>query len=347
MSAPRYATLLAGYGYAGSKLHAPLIGAEGGLDLQAVVSSDPGKVAADRPGLQVYPDLATALAARRFDLVVLATPDRAHAEGARAALEAGAAVVVEKPFALTLAEARELTALARARSRGLFVFHNRRFDSDFLTLKDLMDRGALGEIRLFESRFDRYRPMVRERWREAAGAGVFNDLAPHLIDHALALFGPPDGVFADFAMLRPGALAVDDFRLILDYPSRRVLLSASMSASGAGLRFRVDGEKAAYIKHGLDAQEGRLVAGLAPDAPGFGDDLEPGLLIDPATGARRPADPAPGRWRDFYAEVAEALSGRGRGPSPAEEALLVVEVMETARASAREGRRMAFAPVKD
>lgn len=128
-----------------------------------------------------------------IDLIVIPTPNDTHFPLAKAALEAGKHVIVDKPFTVTLSQARELDALAKSFGRVLSVFHNRRWDSDFLTVKALLNEGTLGEILFFESHFDRFRPQVRNRWREQAGpgSGIWYDLAPHLLDQAVNLFGLP------------------------------------------------------------------------------------------------------------------------------------------------------------
>lgn len=141
-----------------------------------------------------------------IDLIVIPTPNDTHFPLAKAALEAGKHVVVDKPFTVTLSQARELDALARSLGRVLSVFHNRRWDSDFLTLKAMLAEGVLGEVAYFESHFDRFRPQVRDRWREQGGpgSGIWYDLAPHLLDQAINLFGLPVSMTVDLAQLRPG-----------------------------------------------------------------------------------------------------------------------------------------------
>src|SRR3954462_14666444 len=186
-----------------------------------------------------------------LDLVVIATPNDTHADLARRALEAGRHVVVDKPFTLTLAEARELAHLAARAGRVLSVFHNRRWDADFLTLRRLVADGTLGEVLALESRFDRFRPEVRKRWREAAipGGGLWYDLGPHLVDQALRLFGPPSAVYGDLARQREGAEAVDYAHVLLRYPRLRVILHAGMLVPGETPRFTLHGTLGSYVKH--------------------------------------------------------------------------------------------------
>ncbi|HEX4932974.1 MAG TPA: oxidoreductase, partial [Gemmatimonadaceae bacterium] len=254
---------LVGFGFAGRMFHAPLIAAAEGLRLHTIVSSQGATVREAWPAARVVADYAAALADPAVDLVVLATPNAEHARQAHAALEAGKHVVVDKPFTVTVAEAEGVVAHAERAGRVLSVFHNRRWDSDFLTVRKLIADGALGEVTYFESRIDRYRPVVRDRWREraGAGAGLWYDLGPHLVDQALVLFGPPQEVVADLAIQREGAQVDDYFHVVLKYPRLRVVLHASMLAAANDLRFAVHGTRGSYVKLGTDPQEAVLRSG--------------------------------------------------------------------------------------
>ena len=329
---------LIGYGYSGRTFHAPLIRAVPGLDLRLIGSSDPARVAADLPGVAVIADPSAVATADTVDLVVIAAPNDTHAPLARAALAAGKHVVVDKPFTLDLAEARALRAEAGSRNRLLAVFHNRRWDSDFLTVRAAIADGLIGPVRHWESRFDRFRPQVRDRWREGdgPGSGIWYDLGPHLLDQALLLFGLPDRVTANLARLRPGARADDWAHVVLDYPDLRVVLQASMLVAGGSPRFVAHGEAGSLIKHGADRQEQQLLAGLAPGAPGWGADPD-ALEIHDGAGRVRHGPAMPGDQRRFYQGVAEAIA---RGPvddAPALEAVRVMACLEAARMSARTG----------
>jgi predicted dehydrogenase len=334
---------LVGYGYVGKTFHAPLIASTPGMRLAGIVSSRPDDVAADWPETTVHPTLE-ALLATKPDLVVIATPNDLHEPQARAALEAGCAVVVDKPFTLTVAEAEGLKTLADQKGLLLSVFHNRRWDGEFLTLRDLIASGALGTIRRFESHIDRYRPQVRDRWREnaAPGAGLWFDLGPHLVDQALQLFGWPEGITADLAILRPGGKVTDYFHVVLRYPGLRVILHADMTTPAADLRMAVQGDTAGWIKTGMDVQEDQLKAGMAPGAPGWGVDPRPGRLTDGATGA---SVETPGRAGDqgaYYAAVGAALRGEGENPVTADEAIQVMRIIEAGLLSAEERREISL-----
>jgi predicted dehydrogenase len=340
---------LAGYGLAGKVFHAPLIEATEGLRLVTVVSSDPAKVHADLPGAAVAPDLGEALRDPAIDLVVIATPDALHAEQALAALDAGKSVVIDKPFAPTLAEAEAVAARAAERGLMVSVFHNRRWDADFLTLRRLIAEGALGEIVQFESHFDRYRPQRTGLWKERRDAGVWQDLGPHLVDQALQLFGLPDGVAADLGVQKAGGVSPDYAHVLLRYGARRVILHMSQLAPAHGLRFAVHGTRGSYIKHGLDVQEGQSRAGLKPQAADWGRDPLPGRLVRVGEDGPEPEAEianARGAYPRFYEGVRDAVLGRAANPVPPDEALAVMRVLEAGRVSAAERREVALEPME-
>ncbi len=329
---------LIGYGYAGRTFHAPLLRAEPRFHLHTIVSSKGEQVLAEQAGVAVCSDPAQALANPAIDLVVIASPNDSHFPLAEQALQAGKHVVVDKPFTTTATEARLLQVLAGQRQRLLSVFHNRRWDADFLTLRQLLDAGTLGQISLFESRFERYRPQVQVRWRESAvaGGGLWYDLGPHLLDQALQLFGTPQALHADLATQRNGAVATDYFHVTLHYPRLRVLLSASCLVSGGSPRFAVHGALGSYVKYGLDTQEVQLKAGGQPGAAGWGDDPLPGLHYVQQDGEPHghAVPMLAGDYRRYYAGIAAAILDGAANPVPASEAALVMELIELGIASA-------------
>jgi predicted dehydrogenase len=335
---------LIGYGYAGRTFHAPLIHAEPRLRLHTIVSSKGEQLLAEQPGVQVVSDTAQALANPAIDLVVIASPNDCHYPQAEAALRAGKHVVVDKPFTTTLDEARQLQVLASHHQRLLSVFHNRRWDADFLTLRQLLDSGRLGQISLFESRFERYRPQVQARWRESAvaGGGLWYDLGPHLLDQALQLFGMPHALHADLAAQRSGAVATDYFHVSLHYPHLRVLLSASCLVSGGSPRFAVHGTQGSYVKYGLDTQESQLKRGEKPGCAGWGHDPQPGLHYVQQDGqpSSRAVAMQPGDYRHYYAGVAAAILDDAANPVPASQAIDVMQLIELANASATQGHTL-------
>lgn len=333
---------LIGYGYAGKTFHTPLIAATPRLALTLVASSDAGKVHADLPDVEVVADPLRAIGDERIDLVVVATPNDSHAPLARAALEAGRHVVVDKPFTATLAEARELAALATQQQRLLSVFHNRRWDSDFLGVRQVIDDDLIGAVTHFESHFDRFRPQVRKRWREQAGAGsgLWFDLGPHLVDQALQLFGLPDRVTASFATQREDAQTEDWAHVVLDYGARRVLLHGSMLAAGGSARFTVHGNRGSLVKPGMDPQEVQLLRELRPGDADWGVDDDALLLYDGSDAPPRRLPTPPGDQGRYYSAIRDALAGHGDNPVTPLQAVAVMAVLETATKAAHSGRTM-------
>ena len=332
VTAPVHVALV-GYGFVGKTFHAPLIASVDGLVLHSVVSSNPEAVHADFPEARVVPTLEAALVDPAVDLVVIATPNTLHAPQAHTALAAGRHVVVDKPFTVTVAEAREdVIAHATRAGRVLSVFHNRRWDSDFLTLRAVLHEGALGVVTQFESHFDRYRPDVRRRWREQAGpgAGLWFDLGPHLVDQALQLFGAPLGINADIAVQRDNAETDDYFHVQLRYPRLRVVLHGSALMAAHDLRYAVHGTRGSFMKQGLDSQEDALKAVRTPGDAHWGVDPRPGTLVlaegDDLTS--RTIDGPPGNYRAYYEGVRDAIRGTGPNPVPATDALQVMRLIE-------------------
>lgn len=331
---------LIGYGYASKTFHAPLIAGTPGMTLAAISSSDAAKVHADWATTPVVPSPQHLFDDPGIDLIVIPTPNDTHFPLAKAALQAGKAVVVDKPFTLTLEEARELDALAQQTGLLLSVFHNRRWDSDFLTLKQLIAEGTLGEVVYVESHFDRYRPEVRNRWREQAtvGGGIWYDLGPHLIDQALSLFGQPASITVDLAQLRAGAQATDYFHATLSYPQRRVVLHGSLLAAAESARYTVHGTQGSYIKYGLDPQEDCLKAGARLPQENWGQDTRDGVLTL-AKGDQLehyPQQTLPGDYPAYYAGIRDALWGVGANPVPAKDAIAVMELIEAGIESAQQ-----------
>ncbi|PIJ51685.1 oxidoreductase [Erwinia sp. OLTSP20] len=323
---------LVGYGYASKTFHAPLIAGTADMELAAVSSSDAGKVHADWPAVQVVDDAQTLFDDPDLQVIVIPTPNDTHFPLAKAALTAGKHVVVDKPFTVTLSQAHELNALAQAQGLMLSVFHNRRWDSDFLTVKSLLASGELGEVRYFESHFDRFRPEVRQRWREqkGVGSGIWYDLGPHLLDQALQLFGSPVAINVDMTELRPGAQTTDYFHAQLIYPQKRVVLHASMLVAAESPRYQIHGTKGSYVKYGLDPQEDSLKAGVRPPQQDWGYDMRDGLLTlqqgDSLVG--KSLLTTPGNYPAYYAAIRDAISGRGSNPVSADQAIQVMELIE-------------------
>jgi scyllo-inositol 2-dehydrogenase (NADP+) len=341
MTAGKINVGLIGYGLAGATFHAPLIFSVDRLQLKAIATSRPVAIAGQ--GLRITPDAKAVLEADDIDMVVVATPNETHFPAAQAALDAGKHVVVDKPFTLDVGQATALIAQAQERNRLLSVFHNRRWDGDYLTVRRLVTDGRLGEISLFEARWDRFRPAINRGWREvpAQGAGLLNDLGPHLVDQALQLFGLPEAVSGDVTAQRPGAAVDDYFELVLHYGRMRAILSASTLVAAPRPRFALHGSKGSFVKFGLDPQEAALKAGIMPGASGFGKD-DPsryGTLTD-AEGRSQAVATEEGRYTAFYEAIADAILLGQPVPVDPADARMGLRIIEIARQSAREGRRL-------
>ena len=329
---------LIGYGRAGQTFHTPLLRSTPGFDLAVVVSSRPAQVLADLPQATVVATPADAFTDPAVELVVIATPTATHGELAAAALEAGKHVVVDKPIAVSLDAARRVGALASRRQRVLATFHNRRWDGDFLALADIVRSGTLGDITHVESHFDRFRPVVRDRWRErpGPGSGVWNDLGPHLADQALQLFGLPESISGSLAAHRAGANTDDWAHVVLGYGRRAVILHASMLAA-TGPRFVVHGTRGSWIKVGVDPQEVQLSAAMGV-ALGGASPVESATYVDGTTRVETATVIPRGDYRQFYIAVGDAIRGKGSNPVPPAQAIAVTAVVETAARSSAEGR---------
>lgn len=323
--------------------HSPLIEATPGLTLAAIVTRDPERQEQARrahPGATLFQTTAQLWDhAPQLDLIVVAAPNKTHVPLGLAALEAGLHVVVDKPLAPTAAEGRQLIEEARRRSRMLTVFHNRRWDGDFLTIRRLLREDELGAPLRFESRFERWRPVPKPGWREQGApeeaGGLLYDLGSHLIDQALVLFGPASHVYAELDRRRPSVEVDDDAFVALTHASGvRSHLFMSVVAAQPGPRFRLLGSRAAYVKYGLDVQEAALRSNPRLDPTGFGE--EPGdawghLGFGDET---RPVPTEVGGYQRFYEGVVATLHGDAPPPVDPADAVAGLEVIEAARLSA-------------
>jgi len=309
---------LAGYGLAGAVFHAPLIEAVDGLELAKVMTRSPERAEAARaahPGIEVVESVDALVDAA--DVLVVASPNTSHVEIGLVGLAAGLHVVVDKPMAVTAADAQRLLDTGRER---VTVFHNRRWDGDFLTAQRLLREGALGPVTRFESRFERFRPEIKQGWREetGVGGGVLLDLGPHLVDQALQLFGPPESVYAEVRTRRPAAHVDDDVFIALQHAGGEIShLWMSAIAPLHGPRFRVSGLEAGFACDGLDPQEAQLRDGMRPGDPGFGE----------VEGLER------GSYERFYEGVRDWVRGDAPPPVDPADGVRVLEVLEQCRSS--------------
>jgi scyllo-inositol 2-dehydrogenase (NADP+) len=338
---------LVGYGLGGATFHAPLIKATPGLELVVIATSSTARAkqaAARFPAARVVPrpeDVWTVDPTP--DLVVISTPHHTHAPLARAALSAGCHVVVDKPFAVSASEARDLAAAARGYGRMAIPFQNRRWDSDHLTLHRLLREDALGEVHRYESRYERWRPTPKPRWTEPGaegrGEGLLLDLMVHLVDQALDLFGPVSRVYAEFDRRHPEIEVTDDVFLALTHKNGvRSHLFTSTTVGVLGPRLTVLGSAGAFVKHGMDPQEDALLAGVKPGGPGWGEEPEANWGRLGAGEGAEPVRSEPGDYPRFYALVAQAIATGSHPPVTVAEGIAMMDVLQAARVSARQGR---------
>ena len=331
-----------GFGFSATVFHLPLIEATDSLELVAISSSQGASVRDAFPNVQVFSSADELIQSADVELAVITAPNDVHFSLAKFCLEQGKHVVLEKPMATTGREAAQLVHMAQDRNLILSVFHNRRWDGDFLTVKTLIENNQLGGIRLFESHFDRLRPVVRERWKElpVPGGGVWFDLGAHLIDQALTLFGLPRSLTARCLALRDNSKATDYFHVMLHYPDKEVILHSSPYSAGPNNRFHIQGIKGSYVKHGLDPQESQLKDGVSPNNSSFGIENEEhfGVLYHGNHWSR--IETEKGSYISYYEGIAGAIERGEPVPVDSEEAVRVIKILELAEKSSYEGKTL-------
>jgi predicted dehydrogenase len=334
---------LIGFGLAGRAFHAQVIRATPGLRLAAVLQRHGNEAAEKYPDVRVVCSVEELLDIRGIRLVVIATPNETHAPIAQQCLEAGRDVVVDKPFATTFKEAAELVELARKCGRLITVYQNRRYDGDFQAIRQIVADGTLGRIVRFETNYDRFRPDLKPgAWRERVGpgSGILFDLAPHLIDHALVLFGLPEAVTADVRVERTVAVVDDAFDVMLRYPAgMRAVLRSTMLAVAPRPRFVLHGTRGAFFKQTFDPQEVNLRRGYIPESGAWGGEPEEdwGVLTTGENDVitKRSVPSASSDYRDYYANARDAILGRAMLAVTPEHALNVMRILEMAQESSR------------
>ncbi|WP_428820731.1 oxidoreductase [Microbulbifer sp. MCCC 1A16149] len=333
-------TAIIGYGFSATTFHLPFILNLPPFRFTAVSTSKGEQVQQQHPEVEVYTDAETLLTRCDADLVIITAPNEAHFALAKLALQQGKHVVLEKPFVTRVEQGEELIALARQQQRVLSVYHNRRWDGDFLTVQKLIAENRLGAVRYFESHFDRFRPEVRKRWRESdvEGGGILFDLGPHMLDQALQLFGPPTAITAQVKTLRPQAEVDDFFHLTLHYPEHIAVLRSSPFCAALNLRFEVQGEAGSFIKHGLDPQEDRLKSGELPLSADWAQERpeQYGELYAADEVTTIPTET--GGYQHYYHQLAGAILDGSEVPVSAEQALWNIRLIHLARQSAASGQ---------
>jgi scyllo-inositol 2-dehydrogenase (NADP+) len=335
---------LVGFGLAGRVFHAPLIHANPNLRLTHILERRGDEAQKRYPDVKIVRDLESLLRESSVLLVVVATPNTSHLEIAAQSLQAGKHVIVDKPFTITASDADELIAESKKVGRVISVFQNRRWDGDFLTVRQILDQGAIGQLAEFHSRYDRFRSGVRpEAWREQSrpGSGLLFDLGSHLIDQAVVLFGNPTGIYADLRMQRDGAVAVDNFEVQLQYPNLKVTLHAGSLVCEPSPRFLLYGTKGTYQKFGLDPQEEALKQGCIPGGHGWGKEPEEAWgTVSQCNGAlsRAKYRTLAGDYPAYYANVYRAIAGQEELAVKPEQSRNVIRLIELAQQSAQQGR---------
>jgi scyllo-inositol 2-dehydrogenase (NADP+) len=345
---------LIGFGLAGRAFHAQVIRAVPGLRLAAILQRSGNEAAEQYPDVRSVRTLEELLSLKEIQLVVIATPNDSHFPLAQQCLAAGRDVLVDKPFTTTLAEAVELVEFAKQKGRLLTVYQNRRYDGDFQAIRQLVASGVLGRIVRFETSYDRFRPQRKAgAWRERSGrgTGIFFDIAPHLIDHALLLFGLPEAITADIRIERDGAVVDDAFDVAFHYPGGlRAELRSSILAAAPRPRFTLLGTQGAFVKLTVDPQESNLRRGYVPADTAWGAEPEEnwGLLTlsENDTFTQRRVPSANCDYRDFYANLRDAILGKAELAVSPEWALDVMRLLELARQSSNERRTVSVSRIR-
>ncbi|HET7361142.1 MAG TPA: Gfo/Idh/MocA family oxidoreductase, partial [Salinimicrobium sp.] len=331
---------LVGFGSGARIYNAPIISSVTGLEIRKILTSHPDNIEAaknDFPGAEVVQDYNEILNDPVIELVVVAVPNHFHKELAEKALKANKHVVVEKPITPTVEEANELIALAKKHHKILSVHHNRRWASDFLTIKNLLDEGKLGEIVEYEAHFDRFRNEIKKGWKEEKenpGSGILYDLGSHLIDQALVLFGLPDEVFANLRIQRKEAKVTDNFELLLFYPDLKVTLKAGMLVKEKGPTYSIFGTKGSFVKYGEDVQEAALKRGEKPkNYSNWGKEPEEIWGKLNTIEEQSLVESEKGNYNGLYENVYHAILGKEALEVKPQQAKNVIRIIELAKQS--------------
>jgi predicted dehydrogenase len=336
---------LASYGMSGRVFHAPIIAHHEGFRLVRIVERSTDEAISRYPGAAISRSFEELLTDPSIEVVVVNTPDQTHYEFAKRCLEAGRHVVVEKPFTQSVKEANDLIRLARHHRRILTVFQNRRWDGDFLTIREVIDRKLLGRLVDFESHFDRYRNFIQEgTWKEkrSSGSDLLFNLGSHMIDQAIVLFGIPSAVTAHIKTIRPGGEVSDWYELRLHYDDVNVVTKASYLVREPGPRYTLHGTNGSFVKFGIDPQEEALKQGGVPGGPEWGKEAQEwwGQINTDVNGkhTRATVETKAGNYSAFYDNLSAAITGGSTLAVTPYEALHVIRIIEAARKSNAERR---------
>ncbi|MGV8836257.1 Gfo/Idh/MocA family oxidoreductase [Cellvibrio sp.] len=335
---------LCSYGMSGKVFHAPLITAEPGLKLHTILQRSEPTALVDYPQVAIVKTFDDILANPDIHLVVVNTPNELHYPMAKAALQAGKHVVVEKPFTLNIDEGNELIALAKSQQKILSVFQNKRLESDHLDAQKIIESGALGRIVEVEWHYDRYRTNVtHKKWKEdnLPGSGTWFDLGIHMVDSMLCLFGKPNAVYADMRSLRRTEGSTDYFNVCFHYTDMRVILRSSTYVSEKGATVAIHGDKGSFLKFGQDVQEAQMMRGLIPGMAGWalpGEDNYGVLHVHNNDKATRSIIPGQrGYYEHYYKNIVDAINSNAPLAFLPQQSLLGIELLLAAEQSAKQG----------
>lgn len=335
---------LIGYGMSAQTFHLPLILANGNFKLCAISTSKSDLVSEKYPNVSIYNCANDLINDALLDLVIITAPNDVHYNLAKSSLLNNLHVIIEKPMTTTSVQAIELVEIAKKRELLLSVFHNRRWDGDFLTIQKLLTSKVLGDLRIFESHFDRFRPCVGQKWKENEGVatGVWYDLGSHLVDQSLLLFGLPKTITATCLSLRENSEAIDYFHVQLHYDNLEVILHSSPFAAGSNIRFDLQGSNGRFIKQGLDCQEEQLKQGMLPTEIKFGEEHEKyyGIFYSELENKVIPTEQ--GCYQYYYEAIAEAINTRNLNPVTGNDGLHVIKILELALLSSKQKQTLTY-----
>jgi predicted dehydrogenase len=331
----------------GKLFHAPFIQNHPGYELTGIVERHNNDSRERYPQSKLYRSIDELIADKSIELIIVNTPTHLHYENAKAALMAGKNIVVEKPFAVTVKEAEEITALARGKNLFISIYQNRRYDGDYHAIKDVIEKRLLGDLREVEIRYDRFRPIPAgkpHKEGDLPGAGIIYDLSPHLVDQALQLFGWPQSIFGDIWRMRENVKASDYFEMLLYYPAMRVRLKATCIAREPLPSYILNGMKGSFLQQRSDLQEIQLNAGAIPSLKSWcPSPVQPdGLLHTEINGevVRKELTSTAGNYMGYYDDVYKALTAKAPNPVPPEDGIKTIKIIEAALQSSKEGKKI-------
>lgn len=337
------------YGMSGKLFHAPFIEAHPGYELAGIVERNNNESRERYPNSKQYRSVDELIADETIQLIVVNTPTHLHFEQAKAVLNAGKHLVIEKPFTVTVKEAEELTRLAEKKGLFISIYQNRRYDGDYRAVKEVLQQGLLGELREVEIRYDRYRPSFGGKLHKEGdlpGAGILYDLSPHLVDQAIQLFGFPKAVYADVWKMREDVSAPDYFEILFYYGKLRVRLNATCIARESIYAYTLHGMKGSFLQQRSDMQEQQLLAGAKPSVNSWcpAPKVPDGILHTEINGkvTRKETTSTPGNYMGYYDDVYKSLTGQGPNPVPAADGIKNMRIIEAALQSVAEKKIVNF-----